>query len=574
MKALSSILACLLVCFGLIKGQTREQLEELQQAEDVRRQLQAFNIDRDNYFDAVTTAIPNIVRSGLSKFTGDVTLVIRFATLLNVARFDANAPYTATTVGITTQLPRRPYNEWTLRNKNLACLYAGYRVLLSVIPQETELIRQMMYDLGLNPDDNREDEASPVGIGNLCGNNVVHDRINDGVNQLGDEGGRRYNREPYADYTGYEPVNTALKLIDPSRWQPYVEATGKGKFKVQHFVTPHNGLVRPYTYEDVNQFEVGPHGRILKTQYDLAKYKESTDEVIRVSASLTEEQKLKSEFYEDKVRSVLGSINHIVRTRGYGIDEFNQLELISNMAVFDTMIVVWKEKKRWDAVRPFSAIKYLYGDQPLTAWGGPYNGTVYDIPASEWRHYLPVADHPEYPSASTGACVSHAEAMKLWLGSDELNWPVTFEQGSSRIEPGYSPVRNFTVLLPTFSHFGEECGQSRLWGGVHFQDAIDNIKGIAKTIAGLTVDLVRRHVYAEAPAPQQQQQQHAEPQQLAVQVQQLPVHAPYQLSAYPASVYPAVTPAPRFPHLGPLRAHSPRSAKNLFQNHFSYSVGF
>ena len=36
------------------------------------------------------------------------------------------------------------------------------------------------------------------------------------------------------------------------------------------------------------------------------------------------------------------------------------------MAIFDTMIIVWKEKRRWDAVRPFSAIRYLYGDQVLT----------------------------------------------------------------------------------------------------------------------------------------------------------------------------------------------------------------
>ena len=45
-----------------------------------------------------------------------------------------------------------------------------------------------------------------------------------------------------------------------------------------------------------------------------------------------------------------------------GIDEFNQVELMSTMAMFDTMIIVWKEKRRWDAVRPFTAIKYLYGD--------------------------------------------------------------------------------------------------------------------------------------------------------------------------------------------------------------------
>jgi hypothetical protein len=60
----------------------------------------------------------------------------------------------------------------------------GYRVLLGIIPKETERIVQMMVDLGLNPDDNHEDEYTPIGIGNLCGNNVVADRNNDGANQV------------------------------------------------------------------------------------------------------------------------------------------------------------------------------------------------------------------------------------------------------------------------------------------------------------------------------------------------------------------------------------------------------
>ena len=36
------------------------------------------------------------------------------------------------------------------------------------------------------------------------------------------------------------------------------------------------------------------------------------------------------------------------------------------IAAFDTTIAVWKEKYRWDAVRPFTAIPYLYGEQYLT----------------------------------------------------------------------------------------------------------------------------------------------------------------------------------------------------------------
>ena len=140
-------------------------------------------------------------------------------------------------------------------------LCLGYRVLLGVIPRETERIRQMMVDLGLDPDDNREDYQTAVGIGNLCGNNVVKDRLDDGVNQLGNRPGITYNRNPYSDYTSYKSVNTAQELVDPSRWQPAIETDGKGKFTSQIFVTPHNGLTRPYLIKDVNQYEVGPHGR-------------------------------------------------------------------------------------------------------------------------------------------------------------------------------------------------------------------------------------------------------------------------------------------------------------------------
>ena len=56
--------------------------------------------------------------------------------------------------------------------------------MLNIIPSETERIRQMMEDLGLNPDDDREDQSTPIGIGNYCGNNVVRDRANDGANQV------------------------------------------------------------------------------------------------------------------------------------------------------------------------------------------------------------------------------------------------------------------------------------------------------------------------------------------------------------------------------------------------------
>ena len=80
----------LLYFFGgmitLIKSQSRDLIENLEDIIAIREETRRFNIDRDYYFDFQTDYIPSIVRSGLSPTTGDVTLVIRFATMLNLAR--------------------------------------------------------------------------------------------------------------------------------------------------------------------------------------------------------------------------------------------------------------------------------------------------------------------------------------------------------------------------------------------------------------------------------------------------------------------------------------------------------
>ena len=70
---------------------------------------------------------------------------------------------------------------------------------------------------------------------------------------------------------------------------------------------------------------------------------------------------------------------------------------------------------------------------------------------------------------SAGACVAHAESMRIFLGNDDLNWDIEFKAGESRIEPGTLPPTNVSYRINTFSDFEYECGQSRMWAGVHFQ---------------------------------------------------------------------------------------------------------
>lgn len=50
-------------------------------------------------------------------------------------------------------------------------------------------------------------------------------------------------------------------------------------------------------------------------------------------------------------------------TERFRIHGFVQADFLANLAAYDAGIVIWQEKARWNAVRPFSAISHIYGDQ-------------------------------------------------------------------------------------------------------------------------------------------------------------------------------------------------------------------
>lgn len=434
----------------------------------------------------IPAAIPAIL--AVSPGANDATLVLRFTTLATNAWFDAIAPYHPKAIGVYSRLGRRPPHQRTDRNRNIAILYASYQVLNSLFPERADEWRQMMLSVGLDPDDDSLDRRTPVGIGNRAGFAVVAAREHDGMNQLGDEGGRLYNRQPYADYTGYQPVNTAYELIDPSRWQPLVVTQGNGLFRVQQFVTPQLRLTEPYSYDDPSVFSVPPPADSSPSS---PGYQVQADEVLAVSAGLTDYQKMAAELFDNKLLSLGGSAFFAWASRGLSLQEFVHIDFLTNAAAFDAAIAAWQEKARWDAVRPFSAIRFLYGDDPVIAWGGPGQGTVGDLPASQWRSYLGTADHPEYPSGSACFCAAHAQSMRRWFGTDVLGFSVLAPAGSSNIEPGVTPAQD--VLLgpwETWTAFEQECGQSRLWGGVHFQASIDAAQQLCPQIGDLVYEMV------------------------------------------------------------------------------------
>ncbi|MBO0883644.1 MAG: vanadium-dependent haloperoxidase [Mycobacterium sp.] len=426
----------------------------------------------------------------------DASLVVRYTTLLENAWFDAIAPYHPTAIGVYSNLGRRPSSEAsTNRNKNIAILYATYQIMNFLLPQANAKWRAMLTGVGLNPDDSQENKTTPIGIGNLAGKAVAAARTEDGSNQLGDAGGWKYNRQPLRDYTGYQPVNTAYELRNPSRWQPALKevAGNGGAFTIQQFVTPQFRQMKPYTYTDPSKYLLAPP---VNSDYhgNMAGYKQQADEVLARSAALDDMLKMKAEVFNDKFLALGESVGIAATNAHLDFDGFIHLHLATAIAAFDANIACWYNKYHYDAVRPFSAIPYIYGNNAVTSWGGVGVGTVHDMPATQWTSYISVADHPEYPSTSTTLCEAHAQAARRFLGTDNVDLNFTFPKGSSVVEPGITPAADLTVHFDNWTDFAHDCGQARLNGGVHFASAVNAGYSLGPQFGDMAYEFVMNHI--------------------------------------------------------------------------------
>jgi hypothetical protein len=453
---------------------------------------QAFDFDHELAPFVIGPAVlPSIY--AVSPSGGDATLVLRMTLMFTTGWFDATAPYTPHSVAVYSHLGRRPAAEHTQANMNIACFYASYHVAMAQFPHQEAEWRNMLFDVGLDPDDDSTDLTTPVGIGNVAGMAVVAAKEHDGMNMLGDGNGRGASfRRPYEDTTGYQPRNTAYRLSSPSHWQPAM-VNNRGIYSIQQFVTPQYATSQPHSFDDVSIYEV-PRPKNSDWDGNNKGYRAQAAQVLAVSASLTDEQKMLAELFNDKLLSLGQSTGVQAFIRGLNLRQIIELDMINHVAAYDTGIAIWKEKIRYDAVRPFSAIRKIYAGQKVTAWAGPGLGVRSDVPGEHWESYLAVADHPEYPSGSQAFCSAHATSMRAYFGDDAFGWPVVFPAGSSRVEPGVTPAQEIVYVLETWTKFETVCGLTRNWGGVHFLDAIEASKPIGHEIGQIASEWVLAHI--------------------------------------------------------------------------------
>ncbi|MEM9230951.1 MAG: DUF6851 domain-containing protein [Pseudomonadota bacterium] len=443
--------------------------------------------------------------------------------LSSAAVYDAWAALDDTAYGyyseITTGL------DSTDANKAEAISFAAFASLTTLFPDQAARFEAFLIELGYDPAEAVPVSDTAAGLGTLAAQNVFQARADDGANFEND----------FADTSGYSPVNSADPDtgrtpggddFDPNHWQPLRVPTGTvtdengvpivdnddpSSYIDQIALTPHWGAVESFALQSNDQFrpdappQLGDFttyvdGTGAVTTNDQA-YRDQIAVVLEVSAGLTTEQKVVAELWADgpRTESPPGHWNQIAQDialrEGHGIDEDAKLFFALNAAVFDAGIATWEAKYVYDYVRPQSAIRDLYFDQTVEAWGGVNQGRQ-EILGQEWQPYQNVTfvtpPFPEYVSGHSTFSMAAAKTIASFVGSDQYydgtslsNYDLDGVPGTDllgRYETSELAFEEFDGDTPvilqwdTLTDAALEAGISRIYGGIHIQDG--NLNGL------------------------------------------------------------------------------------------------
>jgi hypothetical protein len=391
----------------------------------------------------------------------------RALAVVHTAMYDAWAVYEERAVG--TRLGFVPASaDRGPAARSEAVGYAAYHALLDLFPDRKPEVDVTMAAVGLDPATPGTDLGTASGIGAAAARAVLEFRHGDGANQLG-----TLAPGAYADWTGYTAVNTPDEVVVPDRWQPLRVPDGRGGSTVQRFAAPHWGLVTPFASPPALPDPVPP-----PAPAGTARFREQAEELVAISARLSARQKAIAQYWADGPNSELPPghwclfAGLVSQRDGHDLDNDVLLFFMLANALHDAGIETWHIKRRYDYVRPITAIRELFAGRRIRAWAGPgRDGEL--IEGGQWQPYqeatVVTPSFAEYPSGHSTFSAAAAEVLRRFTGSDAFGATATVPAGSSRIEPGLVPAEDLTLRWDTFSAAADEAGLSRRYGGIHFE---------------------------------------------------------------------------------------------------------
>lgn len=229
----------------------------------------------------------------------------------------------------------------------------------------------------------------------------------------------------------------------PEYWEP----TGTVTMPAEPFW----GQIRPFCMANA-QTCFYPSNIPFDTNPTSAFYIQAND-VYTAGMNLTQEQKDIANFWADNAAQTatppghwVSICNQLARQKEMNLEEASEMYLLTGLAVADAFISCWEAKYRINLLRPQTYIRE-------------------NIDAN-WMPFLPTPPFPEYTSGHSVCSGAAAEVLTQLLG----NQPFT----DSTAFPAIGLVRSFN----SFYEAGDEAAISRLYGGIHFQEAISN--GVAQ----------------------------------------------------------------------------------------------
>ena len=212
-------------------------------------------------------------------------------------------------------------------------------------------------------------------------------------------------------------------------------------------------------------------------KYGSAEYEQQAEELIGISANLTDRQKMIAEYWSGEANGAetlehwLNFAQFVSSRDHHTLDEDVKMYFALTNALLDASIATWDAKRAYDSVRPVTSINLLFNGKKIRAWGGPGKGTI-EMDGSQWLPYQPATSptppSPEYVSAISAESAAAAEILRLWAGSDQSGYSVILPKGSSKIEPGSTPAQPVILHWRTFSDAADEAGMAGRYAGIHF----------------------------------------------------------------------------------------------------------
>lgn len=407
----------------------------------------------------------------------------RALALMHTAMYDAWSAYDGVAVSTCTGTPaRRPVPERSAANKARAISYAAHAVLADLLPSEKAAFDARLAALGHAPAGASRDASTPQGVANQAVDALLAHRHADGANQLGDLTASGIS---YADYTAYVAQNPPLlvaaptpfnAITAPDRWQPLRFTNAAGALVTQSFIAPHWSKVAPFALQSAAQFRPGPPAR-----FGSQEYIDQVQRIIEVQMALTDEQMVSAEFWAGGLSSITppdqwSQFAQFVSQRDRHDDDRDvRLFFAMSNAMFDAGIAAWEAKRYYDSVRPITAIRHLKFGQFV--WGLGYGGAASNlqtIAGEAWVPYqsavAPQPAIPEHVSGHSSYSAAAAEALRLFTGSDHFDHEVTMQPRSSQFKPDF-PGAAIKLHWATFSGASADAGISRIYGGIHFDNA-------------------------------------------------------------------------------------------------------